>query len=225
MSSLGGLKNAYPRMAAPANLAVPQTEIDVPSYSCKVGTPKGLLPVLIYSTAAFFVPFIYLYFDLDFTSTVTRALVITVASASALVTLYSNSSTAWYNMLLFFYIGLEVKVIDVALTYAYAEGTPNVEMGLSITAAVVVIVHLIPFVLYDGVMLLTLLAFAGIIVNNITLLYLSPDLLLLVGVMSVTLLSTVMMVCPSCKEGPSILTLTREAMKSGMAIRCDEMSL
>lgn len=180
--------------------------------SCKFGVPRGILPVLVYSGFAMVLPLLLTYMTYDFTDDVVRGVSIGLAGLAATVIVFVNDCCCWYNIMLFFHTALEVRVVDVALTYAYAAGTPSADMAWSIAGAVVVIVHLIPFFLTDRLLFLSVLAYAGVVVNAAINVYLDPGRLLLVGASSLSLLALTMIIGGVCEIRTSLLSLLREAI-------------
>ena len=194
------------------------------SLSC-MNVPRGLVPTLAYSAVALLIPLLVLYVDVDFTSDTTRGLTIGVSAIAALVAVLANDCCCWYNMILAFHTALEVKVVDTAITFAYAEGTSDADMALAITGAIIVVVHLLPFFVSDHLTVLGVLAFAGVVVNAAILVYLDDSLLLLVGASSVFLLTLTMIVSGVCEIKTSLLSITHGAMVSKKCLMCDNFEL
>jgi hypothetical protein len=215
-----GAKARAAALPAPAN--APSAPVGV---QCGIAVPRGLLPVLVYAGFAFAIPFLALYGSIDYTTDGARAGAIAVAAVAALVVPYANCCCCWYNMMLFFHLALEVRVVDLALAYAYAEGTAAADATLAVTAAVVVIVHLVPFLLVDRTLPLAVLAAAGIVVNAAAVVYLDASLLLLVGASSVALLALTLIVAGVCEVRTSILSLLLDAVRSGDCIKCGRYEL
>lgn len=193
--------------------------------SCGLGCVRGFLPMLLYSSFFLVMPLLFYYTDYSFADDMTRGIVIGTGVLAPTLVLYANDVCCWFNMILFLHIALETRVVDVALTFANAAGTSDRDMALAITAAVVVIVHLVPFLLSDRLMLLILLAYAGVIVNAITLLYLDTSLLLLVGTSSTALLVLTQMICGVCEVRVSLVGRFLAACKSGKFITCSRFEL
>ena len=188
--------------------------------------PRGLVPTLAYSVFAFIFPFLFLYIDIDFSSSVTKGVTIGISAIAALIAVVANDCCCWYNMMLAFHTALEVKVIDKALAFAYADGTTDTEMALAITGAVVVIVHLVPFFVSDRLMFLSLLAFAGVVVNTSILVFLdSSMILLLVAASALALLSVTMIISGVCEVKTSLVSLLRDAVVAKRFITFDGFEL
>lgn len=185
------------------------------SSSAMGAIPKGFIPLFIYSALFLLPPVLYEYVTYDYTNTVTRGGVIGIAGGYALAVVLANDCVAWFNMLLFFHIGLEVKVAEILADYANASGTTNTDMILAWIGFGVVIAHLVPFLLVDNTMFLSLLAFAGVIVNAAVLVYLDSDRLLLVGLSSGALLISTLCISGVCDVATSHLTALRKAMTKG----------
>lgn len=193
--------------------------------SMVMGVPRGLVPTLTYSLFAFLVPFLFLYMDYDFTTDTAKGVTIGLSAIAAIVMVLANDCCCWYNMMLAFHTALEVKVIDKTLTFAYATGTSDGDMALAIVGAIIVIVHLIPFYVSDRLMLLGVLAFAGVIVNATLLVFLDSSMLLLVGASSLALLAITMIISGVCEIKTSLLSLIRESVIAKKCITCERFEL
>ena len=212
--------------AKPATLPAPATAPAAPlSARYGLAVPRGLLPTLVYAGLAFVVPFLTFYGTFDFSSAGTQAATVALSAVAALVVLYANCCTCWFNMMLFFHIALEVRVVDVALTFAYAEGTSANAAALAITGAVVVIAHLVPFLLVDRVAPLSVLAAAGVVVNSALLVYITAQPPLLVGASATALLAFTLVIGGVCEVRTSLLTLLLEAVRTGDCIKCSRYEL
>ena len=142
-------------------------------------------------------------------------------------------------MILFFYIGLEVRVLHLTLDFIQTAvdggdatkvfGMPNAnnvqDRALAWAAFVVIIVHLVPFLIVNRRKLLALLAFAGAPINTALCGYLKlpnpssgafdQDFTLLMLSASLALLAltlfTIRMKCEEC----SLFTHFRRAIREG----------
>lgn len=208
--------------APPRKPTLPITAPTAPARKpMSMSVPGGFLPVLTYASFALVLPVLWFYASYDVTSDAFKGVTIGLASAAALLVVIANDCCCWYNMVLFFHIGLEVKVLDVTITFARAASTSDTDMGLAIAATTVVVVHLLPFLLSDRFMLLALLAFAGVVVNACTLaLLVEPVLLLLVGASSLVLLAATLIVAGVCGIKTSLLGHLRDAVAKGEFIAC-----
>ena len=193
--------------------------------SMVMGVPRGLIPTLTYTLFAFLAPFLFLYMDYDFTTDTAKGATIGLSAIAAIVMVLANDCCCWYNMMLAFHTALEVKVLDTSFTFAYASGTSDGSMALAIVGAIIVIVHLIPFYVTDHLMLLGVLAFAGVIVNATILVFLDSSMLLLVGASSLALLSTTMIISGVCEIKTSLLSLIRESVIAKKCITCERFEL
>ena len=193
--------------------------------SMVMGVPRGLVPTLTYSLFAFLVPFLFMYMDYDFTTDAAKGVTIGLSAIAAIIMVLANDCCCWYNMMLAFHTALEVKVIDKTLTFAYASGTSDGDMALAIVGAIIVIVHLIPFYVSDRLMLLGVLAFAGVIVNATLLVFLDSSMLLLVGASSLALLAITMIISGVCEIKTSLLSLIRESVIAKKCITCERFEL
>ena len=209
-----------PRLPPP----VPAPSSKSRGMTCSV--PRGLIPTFVYSGIALILPVLFFYVSYDVTSNVTKGVTVGLASLAALAIVLANDCCCWYNMILFFHIGLEVKVVDIGIAFARAVTTSGDHMGLAITGVTVVIVHLIPFLLTDRLMLLALLAFAGVIVNVSMLVFLEQtSLVILVGASALVLLATTMIIGGVCDIKTSMLSLVRSAFAEQKFITCNGFDL
>ncbi len=193
--------------------------------SMVMGVPRGLIPTLTYSLLAFLAPFLFLYMDYDFTTDTAKGVTIGLSAIAAIVMVLANDCCCWYNMMLAFHTAVEVKVIDTAFTFAYANDTSDGDMALAIVGAVVVIVHLIPFYVSDRLALLGVLAVTGVIVNATILVFLDSSMLLLVGASSLALLAITMIISGVCEIKTSLLSLIRESVNAKKCITCEKFEL
>ena len=194
--------------------------------SCPV--PRGLVPTLTYSLFALAIPILCLFTTPDYTKNEVLGVTIGVSALAGIVVILANDCCCWYNMMLFFHIGVEAKVVDIALSYVDAEqgsGDTDHNPALAITAAVILIVHLIPFLFTDRIAPLILLAYVGVVVNTATVVYISPDYLLLVAASSLALLSTTMIVGGICEIRTSIASLVVDSVDKKKCLTCDGFEL
>lgn len=203
-------------------VAIPASSSTMATKTSKFGmsVPKGILPVTFFSLFFLAFPLLQNYYAFDYTDTTTRACVITSSFLAALFVLLANDCVAWFNMILFFHIGLEVVVLDTLMTFAQASTTDDVGVALGWTAFGVILLHLVPFLLVDHSGVLTLLAFAGTVVNTSALVFVDPSQMLLVGFSSSMLLIAVLLIaCIDCVS-TSLLTQFRSALTHGTWIVC-----
>ena len=217
---------AVPNMsAAPA----PASSDQRLGLTCTV--PRGLVPTLGYSFVALAIPLLFFFTTPDYTKDEVVGVTIGASALAGLVVIVANDCCCWYNMMLFFHIGVEAKVVDLALAFANSatseqgSGDDDRNAVLAITAAVVVIVHLIPFLITDRLVPLVLLAYVGVVVNTATVVYISPDHLLLVASSSLALLSTTMIIGGICEIRTSVASLLVDAMANKKCITCDGFEL
>lgn len=201
----------------PASLPVPSTA----SKPCRMSVFKGFLPLFVYSGLAVALSTTVLFGDIDFSDNVSRGLTIGAAAGSATAVILANNCATWYNLVLFFHIGIESKVIETAFTYAMADGTSTEGMALAYTAGAVIIVHLLPFLLIDHTGLLILLAYAGVVVNASLLVFVDTTYLMLVVLSSLALLVMTLLILASKCHKPSMLNQFRCAMRDKTWLTCE----
>ena len=186
---------------------------------------KGLLPVTLYSLVFLAFPLLDFYADIDYDDTTVRVLVIASSFLAATLVLLANDCVAWFNMALFFHVGVEATVLDKLATYAQASTTDTTGTALAWVAAAVILVHLVPFFLVDHAGVMTLLAFAGTIVNTSALVFVEPGMLLLVGFSSVILLGLVLLIASIECVRTSMLSQLRQAVKEGTWLLCTKYEI
>jgi hypothetical protein len=227
MSSLGYRRGCDHNSARPGEVPAKTTTVAIPTTVAAptakvspISVPKGFLPLFFYAAVFLLAPVLYEYVDYTWADSTTRAALIVVSAAYALSVVFANDCVAWFNMVLFFHIGIEVKVLEILMDFARLTTTADGDEILAWTGFVVIIVHLIPFLLVDNTMFLTLLAVAGVIVNAAVLVYLDSNRLLLTGFSSVSLLGTTLCISGVCDVSTSMLTALRKAMTDGTWLTC-----
>lgn len=234
MSSLGYRRgrdhnSARPSELAPrgtATVAMPPPSIEEASSAQSRGmmpmmpVPKGFLPLLLYALLFLTTPLLYTYMDYDYSDAGVRGGVVATAVAAAFAIVLANDCVVWFNMVFFFHIAMEVRVLDILMEFARNDDTSEGDQVLAWTGSAVIFVHLLPFLLMDNTMLLALLAFAGIIINTVVLVYLDTTLLLTVGFSSAALLGTTLCIGGVCDVPTSMLSVLRQAMRDGSWIVC-----
>ena len=186
----------------------------------RMPVPRGFLPLLLYSSLAFALPMLYHYMDYDYEDDMTRAVVIGTSVVSSTVVLLAMDCAVWFNIVLFFHAALEVRVIHRLVDVAQADGSSDMDVALSWTAAGVIGVHLLPFLVVDGPRLLALVGYAGVIVNSAALLYVDTDLLPLVAYSASVLLGSTLCISYTECIRTSMLSGLRHAMSTGTYIEC-----
>lgn len=212
-------------LPAPATTSTSAISFLPQRVQAAMAVPRGFIPTLLYSGFALTLPILIFYASPDFTSTTTQGITIGASALLALLLVFANDCAVWFNMALFFHTGIEAYVVDTSLRFANAAATSDRNMALAITGAVVVIVHLVPFYLFDRPMLLSLLAFVGVVVNTSIVVYLDPANLLLVGASSSALLALTMMVSAVCEVRVALANLLMKAMKENAYLSCGKFEL
>jgi hypothetical protein len=191
---------------------------------------SGIVKTFAFSSVALVFPLLFFYNkELDVHRDFARGGVIGGAALLALALVVANDCKIWYNMALFFHIGIETKVLHVAYDYATASSTGTTAEALAWVGFGVVIAHLLPFLFFDHAKLLVLLAAVGVPVNAALLLFTFPkydvdqhvagvDLfvvmspLLLVIASSSGFLAVTLHTVGRCGEAPSMLATLRASM-------------
>lgn len=234
MSSLGYRRGCDKTAARPAELASRTVALSIapaaPHPAKKLTLPgvsvlKGFIPLVFYFAMFTTAPLLYQYVEYDYTSDAARIGVPLFAGAYALAILLANDCTVWFNMVLGAHIGLEIRVLDLLMKIGQNSSTSDGDMVIVWTAFAIVGVHLLPFLLVDHIMLLGLLAFAGVVVNAIVLVYIDSSLLLLVGLSSVMLMGTTLCIGGVCEVQTSLLSALRKAMLCGEWITFSSYSM
>ena len=208
------------------------TALPPPSKACENRTPimkmvciKGFLPILLFSSLFLSSPLVLFYGDVDFTRDDVRGCIIGASAALAIVTVIANDCVAWFNFILFFHIGLEVRVLDVLMEFARASTTSDGDMALAWTGFVVILLHLVPFLFVDQKGVLILLSLAGGIVNASALVFLQPALLIGVVLSAINLLIVSLFISGICNVQCCILTSLLTCMKEGTWITCSTFDM
>lgn len=199
-SSLGDRNTQRPPVVQQRSISIPSPAPPPPRpiYLRVIPTslpriPMGFLPVLLLTSGFGAATACFAYFGMtaDYTDVATRALTIATASIAAIAGFFARDIVLIVNSVLFTHLGLEIFIVQRAIEYARNESDDG-SMVMAYIGAATVIVHLLPFFVLDNAMLRSILAFAGVIVNNLLiLLALSPVatiLLLPVGITSTALL-------------------------------------
>ena len=172
--------------------------------------PQGLFAILLYSSLAITVPVLHDYLTIDYTTDLSRGVVIGIAAATALLVPLASDACTLYNILLFFHIGNEVIIVDKSLAFAMNTANATADIALAYTGAIVVILHLIPFLILDIPLVLIILAMAGVVVNVAIAVYLVPSQLLLIGFSATALLTATILVEGISQFKPSLLSNLRK---------------
>jgi len=188
--------------------------------------PKGVAPVFLYATLALLLPLLSHYVTYDFDDDMTRAGIIVAGVAAPAIIILANDCVAWFNMALFFHIGIEVGVMDTLATFALRDNSTasgelpeDHEKVFSWIAFATIALHLLPPLLADNAMLLTMVAAVGIPVNVISLLYLDTDSLLLVSFSAGVYLGVVLLIaCSNCVR-TSLRSQLMSAMNTGSFVK------
>lgn len=197
---------------------VVQIESTVPQAKCgNMMSFRGFLATLLLSSLALAIPLIWTYGEIDYSDDTSRGLTIGVSGVAATLLGMTRSSITMFNVVLFFHIGIEVGVLDTAITFANQDGVSDVDMGLAITAAIIIILHLIPFLLSDNFMALAILGSAGLVINTATTVFLDAASTLLASTSAAVLL--IMIYMTSCSQ-TSMLTSLQNALVAGDCIVC-----
>ena len=67
---------------------------------------KGFVPLIFYAAIFMTAPLVYTYTSPDYSDTMVRGAVIGIAGGYALAIVLANDCAAWFNMILFFHIGM-----------------------------------------------------------------------------------------------------------------------
>lgn len=189
----------------------------------KFAVLKGFLPLLLLSCFSCAAPLLTFYGDPNGSITYVQHKFYTIglATVAAVLFVLANDCIVWFNMAYFFHIGIEVRVLDLAIQYAMANGTPTEGVVLAWTAIGVVLIHLTPFLVLDHPLLLTVVAFAGVPVNAALLAFVDMgDLMLLAIYSSIVFLGAVLLIaCAEC-GATSLLSNFKKACRTGNWLLC-----
>lgn len=226
-NSLGYVGGGPPRSFAPPVYSLEATTETlgtsiVSTRSCGCAVPKGFLPLLFYSLFFLSLPIEFYYMNLDFVDLMTRTGFFLTAFATATFLLVANDPVVVFNMVLFFHIGVEAKVLDDVTEFALNSPAEDYEVVLAWLTFGIIIVHLLPFLLLDNPMLLIVLAYVGILVNTAALSYLAMETgyVFAVGLSATTLLGVTLLIASNSHVKTSMLTQLRNALSSGSWLLC-----
>ena len=154
--------------------------------------PTHPLAVLLNSMFFFLAPIFFLYNGgdtADYSLGRTQALTVITAVMGGIVVSANQDLVFVYNAILFFYIAIEIYIVDQVIRYADTATRP----GWATTGAVVVIIHLFPFLTLPYPRIWSSLAYVGLIINTALILLAMPELgsrlLLLTGATASSLLA------------------------------------
>ena len=133
----------------------------------------------------------------DYTERDARIATIIIAAFGGLFCLLCTSSTSAFNTFLGYYLGLEIYMIQETFAVARNIGGTydDMQRGWAWASGFIILFHMLPFLLINKSCLLYLLAYVGLLVNIITILYVTPltilagYLLLLYGVSGAALIT------------------------------------
>ena len=207
-------------------------EEDYPNAYCSVcgfkitcPVPQGFLMTALFFVGGLGLPLMFYYGEADYTTEWTPPFVISLSAIYAFLLLFfSSNMPMFYNTVLGLYTGIEIKVIDTALTYATADGTPDADMVWSAIGGGVVILHLLPFYLVDSGIVVTTLAAVGLVVNTAILVYLDTGLILQAFTSGSAFLLTALCVVALHCEKPSLLSVLRDALMHGNCLMCKPLT-
>jgi hypothetical protein len=216
---------APPPLPAPATML----PIIIPTAlpSCSKPVPRGFLPLLLYSSFFFLVPFFYEEMDYDYTDDTTRIGVIAISAIGALILIVGCDVAVYFNSVLFAHTALELAVVKVLLDFIDSDNLIVKENSsgeklsnsdgdkiLAWIAMVIIIGHLIPFYVLDNPRVLGVVAAAGIVLNTTVITYLDHNKLDIVAFSTVVLMGlTLLLQFTTCKEFTLLSSLRHALMK------------
>ena len=161
-----------------------------PSFHIPCALPsRSVLFVLLYSSILLAAPVCLHHVSaIDFSSNVTRGLLIGGSAILSLTITHGGNFKAWFTMALLFHIGVESIVLRDTIDFAMDGSNSTQDVVLASVGAGVIGLHLLPFLLIDWSPLLVVLAMAGVVVNTSVCLFLSVGNLLLLLSSSISLL-------------------------------------
>ena len=83
---------------------------------------RGFLVALLYAGLLLATPLCITYVQIDYTSNVSRGLLVAGSAVLALTVAHAGTTAAWFNMILLLHTGVEARVLDVAITFARTAG-------------------------------------------------------------------------------------------------------
>ena len=201
------------------DLEATPADVTLPRMNC-VCMPKGFLPFLVYVCAIGALPLCYEFLSYDITDNMDRGVIIGVSAAACVVFMLATAvhQAVWYNMALFYHIGIETHAVKLLLDN-YDASVPEVEQILSLIAACVIISHLVLFLFVDRASVLALVATAGVLVNVSAFVFVEGgEELLVVGSSALNLLAFTL-AFREC-ESLSIVSQLSIALKDRQCLSC-----
>lgn len=150
--------------------------------------PKGILPLLVQSLFSLAFPLLFFYRPPDLPPLAVRGIFVGLSAGMAFGIVLANDNRTWFNIVFFFHLGVVLRVVDIAIRHAYDTTTSDMSMVSSLTAAVVLTLHALPFLISNHVALRTGLGMVGIVAGAATTLVLDPSLMLVLFASSVGVL-------------------------------------
>ena len=225
-NGLGLRRNEFTsRTPAPAiatTTAPVKSTASVDSVRCAL-RPAGFLVTLFFALAGPVAPLVFLYnsgLEADYSLDDTRALTASTAAVGGLVVLLFRDPKTLYNLALSIHLGFEIFLIDRAFAFASDPLTAETSAILARLGGAVVAAHLVPFYLLNHVVLLSVLAYVGIVVNTLLILLAMPalgsQLLFVVALTSSAVLVGVLHV-----EKPALIPMASLAIREKTCVHLD----
>lgn len=183
-----------------SHVAVEIEEERKPTFSlmcgmpCAPRLPSGFIAFLVYSLCVGALPILFEFCSYDLDDTHVKYVFMGLGAAACLVLMLATSvhEAIWYNLVLFYHIGVEANAVEDLLDYSEDLVRTREEETLSMVALCTIIVHLVPFLFVDRACVLVLLATAGVLVNVSALIYVDEEDLFKVSTSSLMLLGAVL---------------------------------
>lgn len=202
------------RSAPPLPVTLPQARSKMPLY-----VPKGVVAVSVYAAYFLYLPLAFYYMNCDYSSVAERTLAISAAGIAGTAIVLANDCVAWFNMVLFFHIGMEVQMLD--LLGQYAKDGSDEDKVFAWSAFALIAVHLVPFLCVDHFGTLVSLAYVGLVVNVAAVVFVAPATFMIpIGLSSAALLVVSLLIGGIDCVNTSIGSQIASACRRGVFLTC-----
>lgn len=218
MTSLGYRREMRPQLPLPRTTPPTQSSpssTDAVWWKKYLQVPKGFLPVLVHSGMALALSLVLMFANLVYTSNAVRGVLVGASIGTPFALAFANDVIVWYNLVLFFDIGVQSKLVQHTIEYSQGSERSDIHIFLSIAGISLIVAHLCLLLLTNRRMIVTTLTMTSVSVSSITALYVVPDLFPLVFLTSNSMLLMVLFATGCCKEEVAILSLLHKAMHEG----------
>ena len=223
MTSLGYRREIRPSTLPVVSRPTVTAPVPVTAWWHKfLNVPKGFLPVVVNSGMSLALSLVLMFGNIVYTSDAVRAILIGASIGTPFALAFANDVAVWFNIVLFFAIGVQSKLIQHTLEFSRQDTLGDFEVFLCIAASTLIIATLVCLLFVSQRrILVTVLSMASVTISTITSLYVIPDMLPLIFITSNSLLLMVLF-CTYCCKGQTvaILSLLHETVHDRKWLTC-----